>query len=275
MTLFQGAKKMNIDRYKKIFSRLGILLFSLFLFSIQGQSHAGEEKAEAPLKGVVLPMYQSKLGFEQAGIVEELPLEGKRVEKGEVLARMNDVSYQEKLIRSKALLSKARLTLEQANHERAKVGRLLDQKVVSEMGIKEAEFSVIQAQAGVDQAGSDVRLAEKAVRDCKMKAPFAGVVVSVAANLGEYVQAGAEMLQLADLSRLELGIDLQPREASRLKEGQTGEMFADGQHVGLARLRVVLPLVDGASGLQRTIWSAQPMEHAVVSGRYVTLQMGP
>ena len=244
-------------------------LFCALLWLSPDRLRAEEERE---LRGVVMPIYQSKLGFEQSGIIHHLPLEGARVKKGEVVARIQDTVLKEKQIKSEALLAAAQLALEQAVHERDKAGRLLKQKVVSEMGIKEAEFAVTQARIGVDQAQSDLRAAQKAVADCDMKAPFDGVVVSVAANLGEYIGSGAEVLQLADLSQLELSIDLQPAQTQSLRAGTRFDMLVAGQAVGSAHIRTVLPLVDGVSGLQRVIWSVSTEASGMVIGRYVTLR---
>ncbi|MBF0436314.1 MAG: efflux RND transporter periplasmic adaptor subunit [Magnetococcales bacterium] len=220
-----------------------------------------------------MPINQSKLGFEQAGVISQLPMEGQKFAKGQVIARINDEALKVKLVKARAVLAKARSSLEQTSHERAKQSRLLEQKVVSEMGVKEANFAVVQAKAMVDQAVSDVQAAEEAIHDCELIAPFPGIVVSVKANLGEYIQVGAEVLQLADLSSLELVIDLPPQEAAKQQEGRTAKIFTDDTQVGTAYLRTVLPLVDGVSGLQRTFWTVLPDGRTTVSGRYVTLHI--
>ena len=250
------------------------LLWLLLWVSFPERVNAEETTAGQPttLRGVVMPISQSKLGFEQSGTIIFLPLEGARVKKGDVIARIQDTVLREKQTKSKALLAAAQLALDQAIHERDKAGRLLKQKIVSKMGTKEAQFAVTQARIGLDQSKSDLRAAQKAVRDCEMKAPFDGVVVSVSANLGEYIIFGTEVLQLVDLSKLELSIDMQPAEVKNLRVGQMYGMLVDGQQVGSARIRTALPLVDGGSGLQRVIWSILTKNIHIVTGRYVRLQ---
>lgn len=250
-----------------------VIVMALLLVFLPKQTKAeGSVDPKTTLRGVVMPIYQSKLGFGQSGIITSLTMEGTQIKKGEILAHIDNTVMKEKWIKSQSLLAGTQLALDKAIHEQNKVGRLRKQRVVSEMGIKEAEFSVRQAKIKLDQAKSDLRAAKKSLEECIMKAPFNGVVVSVSANLGEFVGSGAPVLKLADISRLELSTDLKPATTSTMRIGQTSNLFVGTQPVGTAQIRTILPMIDGASGLQRVIWTVSPKKGKTVTGSYVTLQ---
>ncbi len=61
-----------------------------------------------------------------------------------------------------------------------------------------------QAQAQVEEAKAAVAAAQDAISKSQVRAPFAGTVYSVAASQTEYVQQGDKLLQMADLSHLEV-----------------------------------------------------------------------
>ena len=61
-----------------------------------------------------------------------------------------------------------------------------------------------QAEADVAQAQAAVAAAEDAVARSTVRAPFAGTVYSVAVTPTQYVQGGDRLLQMADLSRMQV-----------------------------------------------------------------------
>ncbi|MEO5332641.1 MAG: efflux RND transporter periplasmic adaptor subunit [Magnetococcus sp. YQC-5] len=251
---------------------IGMLVIALTLASgALNAAPAKEGETSIHLRGVVLPMHQSKLGFTQSGIVIELPLEGTEVKKGTVLARINDSVTQEMLAKAKASMANAQLKLTQATHAQEKNQRLHQEKILSDMALKEGLFSITQAQIGVDQANSELASARLAMEGTKLLAPFDGVVIRVMAHLGEWIGAGAPTLELVDLQHLEVSMDVPPDVLIGLQPGKETGVFMNDQRVGLARVRTILPLVDAASGLQRVIWSVTPNQGEMVTGRYVIL----
>lgn len=253
-----------------------VLIAVLMMGSGVGVAAEGmDEKREgaAHLRGVVLPVNQSKLGFTQSGVVIERPLEGTVVKKGAVLARIDDSEARLKMLKARAALATAKLTLKQAVREHEKTKLLIEKGIMSDTAVVDGEDTIELAKIGVDQAKVEMTSARQALRGCRLLAPFDGAVVTVTTNQGEWIGAGSAALELVDLSQLEVSMDASPAIVGALRVGIKSDIFADGERVGWGQVRVILPLVDAASGLRRVIWTVHPNKGAVVAGRYVTLKL--
>ncbi|MBF0127367.1 MAG: efflux RND transporter periplasmic adaptor subunit [Magnetococcales bacterium] len=237
--------------------------------AISAENGAGE--ASINLRGVVLPVHQSKLGFTQSGVVIQLPMEGAMVKKGALLAGINDSVAQQQVAKARASLAGAQLKLAQATNTQEKNQRLHAEKILSDMALKEGEYGITQGKIGMDQANAEMASARLALEGTKLFAPFDGVVSRVTAHLGEWIGAGAPALELVDMNHLEVSMDVPPDSLTGLEAGLETGVFIDGKRAGTARARTILPLVDAASGLRRVIWSVTPDAGAVMTGRYVTL----
>ncbi|MBF0182551.1 MAG: efflux RND transporter periplasmic adaptor subunit [Magnetococcales bacterium] len=249
--------------------RLVLGLWLAWVGSAWAQEGGGD--AQIHLRGVVLPVNQSKLGFTQGGLVTELPAEGNVVRKNQLLARVNDSVPRQQMAKAKASLAAAQLKLTQAVHAQEKNKRLHAENILSDMALKEGEFAVTQGRIGVEQANSEVASATLAMEGTRLLAPFDGVVTRVTSHIGEWIGAGAPALELVDPANLELSMDLPPEQVTGVRPGTETAVFIDGRQAGTARARVVLPVVDAASGLRRVIWSITPAPDEVMTGRYVTL----
>ncbi|MBF0359192.1 MAG: efflux RND transporter periplasmic adaptor subunit [Magnetococcales bacterium] len=255
------------------------LIITLFLLIANPQILSAAEEYEelqeesANLRGVVLPVNQSKLGFTQSGVVIHRPLEGTVVKKGDVLARIDDSEAKLKMLKAKSSLASAVLALQQAVRENKKTALLIEKGIMSETAIVDGNDTVALAELGVKQAKVDVASAKWALDGCKLVAPFSGAVVVVNTNKGEWIGAGSPALELIDLSQLEVSMDASPLAAQDLRVGVKSNIFAEGKNVGWGEVRVILPMVDAASGLRRVIWTIHPKKGAVVAGRYVTLKL--
>lgn len=259
-----------------LFAALLLTLLMLAAVLAPGKLAAGSEEdfgGTAQLRGVVLPVNRSKLGFTQSGVVILRPLEGVVVEKGDILAKIDDSEARQKMIKARAALAAARLATKQAVRENKKTKLLIAKGIMSDTASVDGEDKIALAKIGVAQAQADIASAEWALRGCNLLAPFAGAVVAVTVHQGEWVGAGSPVLELVDLSQLEVSMDTSPATAQQLRAGMRAEIFTDGQKVGWGDVRVVLPLVDAASGLRRVIWRVHPDQGAVVAGRYVTLEI--
>ena len=80
-----------------------------------------------------------------------------------------------------------------------------------------------QAQAAATQLQS----AKDALNNARLYAPFAGTVISVDANEGDGVQAGQEVVVLADLTRMQVRADIDEIDVANVATGQTVDFNLD------------------------------------------------
>lgn len=222
------------------------------------------------LRGIVLPVHQAKLSFARSGRIHDLPAEGDSFKLGQPIAQLDDKMAKLTIAKSNVALDIARLDLKQALHNHAKTARLLAENIVAKIAITEIEFSVDRAKARIKEAETHLAGAHLELASCTITAPFAGVVVNVLSHLGEHINPGQSVIVLADLSELELAVDIPPEVDQSLQPGTLTSVYVNGKMVGQAEVKVIIPLIDAASGLRRVIWRIEG-DSAVLAGRYVTL----
>ena len=177
-----------------------------------------------------------------AKVTEVLIEEGMSVDKGQVLARLDDsniraaldlaeaqrVSEQKGLEETEALLREARLNLE-------RVQKLVERKLASESELDRSRALADSLQAQLERKKADVQVARRQVdiyrqqlEDSIVRAPFAGIVVAKNAQPGEMispVSAGGGFTRtgigtVVDMSSLEIEIDVNEAYINRVRPGQ-------------------------------------------------------
>lgn len=153
--------------------------------------------------------------------------QGDRVEKGQVLARIEDVNYRARRDEAAAQLvkSKANLEYQKINFERR--ARLRDETRSSEIEYADAKrwHDDAIAQVAADEAG--LTFAQKALNDCEVVAPIAGVVLQRNVEVGDFVaaeggrgaNANAQFGSIADMTKLRVEVDVSELDIARLRPG--------------------------------------------------------
>jgi RND family efflux transporter MFP subunit len=193
--------------------------------------------------GYVVARRQATVSSKVTGkVVDVLVEEGMRVEKGQVVATLDDKTQQAQLSLAVAQVESARATLDEieaqlriARLERDRLRDLAKRNLTSTSSVDTAEatFDQIAAQLetgreNVIVAQRNVALAEDAVSNMTIKAPFAGMVVSKNAQPGEMispVSAGGGFTRtgictIIDTDSLEIEVDVNEAYIQRVKAGQ-------------------------------------------------------
>jgi len=92
-------------------------------------------------------------------------------------------------------------------------------------GADEAELRA--AEIAVKQAHLDLEEAQANVARAKLQAPISGVVLSVGVEVGQQVQAGLTAVTLADLSHLQLTVNVAEVDIVKVHAGQKAEITVD------------------------------------------------
>lgn len=191
--------------------------------------------------GKIQPEVEVKLSSEVSGEIIELPVvEGQQVEKGDLLVRVNPEIYQSNLERSRAGLQNIRSGLSQAeaslkeaqsNYERNK--QLFEKGIISKAEWDRIVSAYEVAQANRQAAFYNVRSAEASVKEASenlgrtnIYAPMSGTISSLDAELGERVvgtqqMAGTEILRVADLTDMEVEVDVNENDIVKISIGDS------------------------------------------------------
>jgi RND family efflux transporter MFP subunit len=203
----------------------------------------------------------SDVAPETSGQVAATPVDvGDRVERGAVIARLNTADAELRRDQARAGLQQAEAALAQAreryNLARANAARYEAlvktgdvSRTVAEQNASESETArqgVATGEAAVAEARSRVALADKALADTTVRAPFTGFITDRPVAVGEYVTTSSKIATVMKLDPIRLRLQVPELEAARLRVGQqvdvTVEALADQSLRG--RITAINPALD-------------------------------
>jgi RND family efflux transporter MFP subunit len=193
--------------------------------------------------GYVVARRQATVSSKLTGKVEEVLVEeGMRVEKDQIVARLDDATQQAQLelamaqaSASQATLAELEANLRAARLERDRLRDLRQRELTSAASLDSAEavYDALAAKLdtgkeNVDVAMKNVALAQDALDNMTIRAPFGGMVVSKNAQPGEMispVSAGGGFTRtgictIVDMDSLEIEVDVNEAYIQRVKSGQ-------------------------------------------------------
>jgi RND family efflux transporter MFP subunit len=192
--------------------------------------------------------------------------EGDAVTRGQELAVVDDPALASALAEADAAQAAAAAAHENARLAQARARRLFDEGVAPRRDVEDADAKLAAAAAEVKSAGARRGLAEAQRERAQVRAPRDGTVVKVLRRAGELVDgtAATAIVEIADLSALELHADVAAADLVRLAVGQKAVVRLDavpGAEINAQVVRVA-PGVDAATALGGVRLALAPAEHA-------------
>lgn len=164
-----------------------------------------------------------------AAEVQELRVrEGDRVEAGQVLGRLDASEYRLKLRQAEQQAAQARAQLDIAERALISNRSLVEQGFISRNALDTSVSNAAAARAALQAARAAADLSRKAESDTLLRAPIAGFVAQRLVQPGERVPVDARLIEIVDLSQLEIEAAVAPEEVGRVRVGATAELRVDG-----------------------------------------------
>lgn len=211
--------------------------------------------------GKIYPETEVKISPEVSGEITELNIEeGDSVFKGQVLVKINPAIYSSIVTQASASVAETRARARNAEQMTAQAKaqfeqqkslfernkKLYNDKVISALEFEQAQAQYLSAKASyeasmassaggeysVEAASANLTQARENLRRTTIIAPVTGVVSQLNVKLGERVvgtaqMAGTEMLTIADMSRIEVRVEVSETDIAKVKLNDTTIIAAD------------------------------------------------
>ena len=184
------------------------------------------------------PLRATNTAFVKARVAGELQglslREGDRVTAGQVVARIEATESQARVRQAQQQAEAARAQVDIARRSFENNRSLVEQGFISKTALDTSLANLSAAEASYRAAQAGAELATKALDDTVLRAPMAGVVAQRLAQPGERVAIDTRILEIVDLSRLELEASISPADSLRVKAGQVARLTIEGATAPLA-----------------------------------------
>jgi RND family efflux transporter MFP subunit len=221
-----------------------------------------------PVSGTVKAVNYAVIKARVAGELKEVVArEGDFVKAGDVLARIDPTEYQRRWQQAAEQASAAKSQMEIAQRAWDSNKALVNQGFISKAAMDNSAASYQAATATQNAAMAGAEVARKALDDATLRAPFAGIVSGRAAQVGERVGIDAKIMELVDLSQLEVEVPLSPSESMDVRVGQMATLqIEDRKETVGAKVKRISPSAQTGSRsvlIYLTLDKAEGLRHGL------------
>ncbi|MEA2693091.1 MAG: HlyD family secretion protein [Acidobacteriota bacterium] len=188
---------------------------------------AGRVTAEGRL--VTYPGAQVVVATDVAGTLSRLLVkERDHVRKGQLLAELRADDVRAEIAEQQARVSEAEADIRFADSDVDRADRLLAAKVGTQATADRSRSNRDAAHARRETALAAVRRLQAVLAKSRLTAPIEGVVLERNVHSGEHLEAGAQLVTLADLRRTRIEAEVDEFDAGRVALGAPVEVTAEG-----------------------------------------------
>jgi HlyD family secretion protein len=206
----------------------------------------GSLSSQVTASGTLSPLVTVQVGSQVSGRILELKADfNDRVEKGQVVARIDPQLFQTEVEKARANLNSARAQVTRAEAELAQANRnydrtsgLAEQQVIAKADLdaslaaqQTAQASVSSARAMLSQAKAAVDQATTNLQLTTIVSPISGIVISRNVDVGQTVAASLQAPTLftiaEDLAKMEVHTSVAESDVGRLTDAMPVEFTVD------------------------------------------------
>lgn len=178
-----------------------------------------------PLKAVNSALVKARVAGELQGLTVR---EGDYVKAGQIIARVDSTEFQARVRQAQQQAESARAQVDIAKRSFDNNRLLVDQGFISKTALESSLAALSSAESNYHaaQAGADV--ASKSLTDTVLRAPISGLIAQRLTQPGERVAIDARIVEIVDLSRLELEASLSATDSLLVKVGQIAQLTIEG-----------------------------------------------
>ena len=153
-------------------------------------------------------------------VTELLVEEGAAVPEGGAILELDPVRRELDLAAARARNAEADANLHNERRDVKRRRELRANDISSKAALDKAETLLRLAESRVAGARADIGIAERALAEATVRAPFSGHLVMRNVSLGEYVKQGTPLVELVSLDPIEVVFNVSEVDSSRVHTGQ-------------------------------------------------------
>jgi RND family efflux transporter MFP subunit len=213
---------------------------------------------EVKYDGVIEAINQATVSAQTSGRIVEIPVDvGDYVAKGDLIIRFTDTEQ-----KARAASAKAQFTEAQAQFTRM-------QEMLAKKLIAKADFD--KSEAAFKSAEANLREAEQNLAYTVIYAPYAGIVVSRAVNVGETVAPGKALMTGLSLEQLRAQVDIPQQHIGPVRKYKKARIYlADGKLLETSNLRIP-PSADPHTHSFKVLVNLPEGDHQLFPGTFVKI----
>mgnify|MGYP003700593101 CR=1 FL=1 len=214
---------------------------------------------------------------------------GDRVQRGDVLAKLSDDRAESErrlraaavdaaraaASRDRATLSKAKQALDRTEQLKGSTAYRKDRAEDAQRDVEIAQASLARAEADLAAATAQLNLAEIALADTNVRAPYDGVVTVKHQAAGAYVRVGDPVVTLLNDAEIEVEADVPADRLSGIPAGTAVEAdIQNGDHI-LVAVRAVVPEENPRTRTRavRFVVASEHVTHVIAANQSVMLHI--
>ena len=202
-----------------------------------------------PVSGTVRAVNAVTLRSTMSAVVTRIhALEGATVKAGQVLAQLDADDTRARLQQAQQQSNAAKAQVELAKRQRDNNRALVEKGFISSTALVSSDSNYATALANYEAALAAQQIAKRGLEDAALRAPFSGVVTQRHVKAGERVAVNAPVVDIVDVSQLEVEVLLPIAASSGLKTGQTATLSLESQAQPItAKVARINPSIDAGS----------------------------
>jgi HlyD family secretion protein len=186
----------------------------------------GDLESVVSSTGTLEPITTVVVGTQVSGIISEIFADfNDRVEKGQVIARLDTTLLESAIRDAEANLQKNRAQLRLAEAEHERIERLRGKGIASEQEYNQVRYDRDAARAATLSAEVNLERARQNLAYATIYAPVSGTVIEKNVEVGQTVAASLSAPELfliaGDLSRMQIMASVDESDIGTIREGQT------------------------------------------------------
>ena len=244
-----GGRKVNLQT-RKVKIVLGLLLAVCVIIGYRIYSNIQADRARAakmsqsrsiavvtahPVRRTIVPQlhfsgsldpeWQAQVAAKVDGRLEKVYVhEGDRVEKGQVLAILEQMDTDANLLSAKGSFLDAQTSLRKAETDLARYEKLYATGAVSQQVVDDYRFARDNAAAKLEAARGSLQGMESKAAGTVVTAPADGIVAKRFYQEGYYAKAGTPLFAIADISMLKTTIHIPEGQVTGVKVGNEADI---------------------------------------------------